>query len=237
MRQLPAAILVDRRNPLQIVNDGYSEFHRRAMVEMAYERGLDQLPEVEEAIDLKREEMILTIFYQQEVLEKSSFTEEDERQYYEEHLGAFTVPRALRIARIRYRDREAAEEAERLLATGGADLESMIARHRAADLIVTDEPDAGWLTEAQDPLLLEQFDDLEKGSVGRYIDPDQGYHTVFLVLDKQEEHVQPFEEARPTIQNALRVLRSEQVLNAFLDELRDKYTVWYDDAVLEPAAH
>jgi hypothetical protein len=231
MLQLPAEILVDRRNPHQILNDGNAEFHRHAIIQLGRERGYPDEPDIKAAADLKREEILVTMFYQDRIIKKATFTAEDERRYYDEHPDRFSLNPGMRLARIVYREREPAIEAQRMLEQGGPELEAMVNRHQEAGYIISQEPMTGWLTPRVDEPLFDLAGDWEVGQVGRYIEPEYGYWTVFRILEKRPGGLTPYEESLPKVREVLQTERSEEVLNEFLTAAREKHEVWVDPSL------
>ena len=231
--QLPGLAIVDRRNPHFIVGDAAADFRRAAQAREARAKGYDQEPTVRSEVERKREEIAVTEFYRIEVLQKPTFTEAEERTYYDEHPDQFVVEPQVKLACLQYQaDPEAAADMEKALATKGASPDSLLKQHLARGLIRTQIPEGKWFTEPEHPILYERAAGLEPGGVGRTIDED-GYWTVFIVLDKEQGHQAPFEEVRTTVATSLRNIRSDEILRSMLADLRIEHPVWVDPAYVQ----
>jgi parvulin-like peptidyl-prolyl isomerase len=230
---LPGLGLVDRRNPHVSLGDAVSTFNRAAMVEQARSRGLDQDPDLKRRIESKREELAVNDFYAQEVIGKATFTEVEEREYYEANPAHFTVKPQVKLALIQYeRDAEAAADMEAALGSSSTDPDSVLGAHIEAGLIRNRIPQGEWYGEAGNPILFGRAAELEIGEVARVIDED-GYWTVFVLIERDEGGLLPFDEVRNTVQTSLRNLRSEKILNEVLDGLKIEHPVWIDDAYFD----
>ncbi len=228
--QLPALAIVDRRNPHFIVGDAANEFYRAAQAKEARALGYDQEPEVRSAVERKREEIAVTEFYNRVVREQQTFTEEEERAYYEQNPERFTVEPQVKLACLQYQaDAEAAAAMEAALRTEGANPDSLLKEHKTRGLIRTEIPEGRWFNETEHPILYGRAVGMKTGEVGRTID-EEGYWTVFILLEREDGHMAPFEEVRKTIQTSLRNIRAEEKLNKLLADLKTKHPVWIDPA-------
>jgi hypothetical protein len=231
--QLPGLAIVDRRNPHFVVGDAAADFRRAAQVKDARAKGYDQEPTVRSEVERKREEIAVTEFYRVEVLEKPTFTEAEERDYYDKHPDQFVVEPQVRLACLQYQaDPAAAEAMEQALATKAANPDSLLKEHLARGLIRTQIPEGKWFNEAEHPILYTRAASMSPGAVGRVIDED-GYWTVFIVLDKEEGHQAPFDEVRGTVQKSLRNIRADEILQQMLADLKTRHPVWIDPAYVQ----
>jgi parvulin-like peptidyl-prolyl isomerase len=229
---LPGLAIADRRNPHFILGDARMVFLRGAEVEEARRRGYDQDPEFLRAAARKREELAVGEYYNQELVQKATFDSTAERAYYEAHLDQFTYEPQVRLACIQYQtDADAASAMEEALRSPGGDPDSVVADHERRGLIRTRIAAGKWFPEPQYPILYERTAGLEKGTVGRVVD-EEGYWTVFVVLDHQPAKLLPLEEVRQTVKTSLLNLRADELLKERLAELAKKYPVWTDEGYL-----
>jgi parvulin-like peptidyl-prolyl isomerase len=232
IRDLPGLAVADRRNPHFIVQDAAIAFHRSAEAYEARQRGYDKDPDFQKKVALKREELAVSEYYQGEIMGKATFTEADERAYYEKNKERFTYSARVKLACVQYQaDAEAAAALEAALGSPAGNPDSVIAEHDKRGLIRTRIPEGKWFSEVQFPILYERAAGLKPGDTGRVVD-EEGYWTVFVLLEKEPEEVLPFEEARKTIQQSLANVRGDEVLNNKLAELKKRYKVWVDEAYL-----
>lgn len=231
--ELPGLAIVDRRNPHFIVGDAAADFRRAAQAREASARGYDQEPAVRSEVERKREEMAVTDFYRIEVLEKPTFTEADERAYYAEHPDQFVVEPQVKLACLQYQaDPAAAAAMEEALSTRAANPDSLLKDHLARGLIRTQIPEGKWFNEAEHPVLYARATGMQPGAVGRVIDED-GYWTVFIMLDEEPGHQAPFDEVRSTVQKSLRNIRADKILEQMLADLKARHPVWIDPAYVQ----
>lgn len=231
--ELPGLAIVDRRNPHFVVGDAAAKFYRAAQAHEARARGWDLEPAVKSEVARKREEIAVTEFYRLEVLEKATFTEAEERAYYDEHPDQFVVEPQVKLACLQYQaDPKAAVDMEKALATKGANPDSLLKEHLARGLIRTQIPEGKWFNEAEHPILYARAEGMQPGAVGRTIDED-GYWTVFILLEREQGRQAPFEEVRKTVATSLRNIRSDEILKSMLADLRIEHPVWVDPAYVQ----
>jgi PPIC-type PPIASE domain len=232
IRDLPGLAVADRRNPHFIVQDAATVYHRSAEAHEARLRGYDKDPDFMAKVALKREELAVGEYYQKEIMGNAAFTEADERAYYEANKERFTYSARVKLACVQYQaDPQAAAALEAALSSPAGNPDSVIAEHDKRGLIRTRVPEGKWFSEVQFPILYERAAGLKPGDVGRVVD-EEGFWTVFVVLEHEPEELLPFEEARKTIQQSLANMRGDEVLNAKLAELKKRYKVWVDEAYL-----
>ena len=107
----------------------------------------------------------------------------------------------------------------------------MFADHDRRGLIRTRIPGGKWFPEPQYPILYGRAAGLEKNTVGRVVD-EEGFWTVFVVLDKEPGRQLPFEEVRKTVQQSMQNQRADEILKQRLTELKKKYPIWTDAGYL-----
>jgi parvulin-like peptidyl-prolyl isomerase len=234
LREFPGMVLVDRRNPHHTIDDAAGGFIASALMHEARAQGLDRDTEVERKVALERERMAVAEFYRTQIIGQATFTEAEERDYFAAHPEEFAQPPQVRVARIQYESRDAAEEMEAALTSPSEDAESLVAAHQAAGVVRTQDREGSWFGPAEHPILFERVAGLEPGGVARVID-EEGYWSVLVLLERKEGKNPTFEEARESVQTILRQQRGEEILNRALHELRAKYPVWIDEDYLERA--
>ncbi|HWN83239.1 MAG TPA: peptidylprolyl isomerase, partial [Candidatus Udaeobacter sp.] len=232
IKDLPGLAIADRQNPYFIVSDARSGFVRGAEVQEAKRHGYDQDPEFKQLVARKREEMAVGEYYEKEILEKAALDSTAERAYYETHKDQFLYEPQVRLACIQYQtDAKAAADMEAAMRSQSGNPDSVLADHERRGLIKAKIPQGKWFPEPQYPILYPRTAGLEKGAVGRVVD-EEGFWTVFVVLDKEPGRQLPFEEVRKTVQDNMRNQRADEILKQRLAELKKKYPVWTDAAYL-----
>jgi len=233
IRDLPGLAIADRRNPFFIVGDARSIFVRGAEVQEAKRLGYDQDPDYKEKVARKREEMAVGEYYLKEILNKATFDSTAERAYYDAHPDQFVMESQVKLACIQYQtDAKAAAEMEQALRTAPrGNPDSVLAEHDRRGLIRARIPDGQWFPEPKYPILYQRAAGLKKGDVGRVVD-EEGFWTVFILLDKEQGRKVPFEEVRKTVRESLQNQLGDEILKQRLAELKKKYPVWTDAGYL-----
>jgi parvulin-like peptidyl-prolyl isomerase len=232
IKDLPGLALADRRNPYNILGDARSLFLRGAEVQEARRRGYDQDPDFKLQVARKREELAVGEYYEKEIMQQATFDSTAERAYYAAHLGQFLYEPQVKLACIQYQtDAAAAAAMEEALRSPHGNPDSVIADHDRRGLIRTRIPSGKWFPEPLYPILYERAAGLEKGAVGRVVD-EEGFWTVFIVLDKEPGRQLPFEEVRKTVQQSMQNQRADEILKQRLTELKKKYPIWTDAGYL-----
>ncbi len=227
--QLPGLAIVDRRNPHFIVGDAAADFYRAAQAMEARAKGYDKEPELRRGVERKREEIAVSQFYTTEILGKPQFTAAEEREYYEQHPDQFIIESQVKLACLQYQADPAAAAAMEDALRGSASPDSLLKEHMARGLIRTQTPEGKWFNDQQHPIIFGKAWPMKTGEIGRVID-EEGYWTVFVVLDHQEGRMAAFDEVKKTVQTSLRNIKADEILKNMLADLRVKYPVWVDPA-------
>jgi hypothetical protein len=225
LQEMPPLVLVDRKNPHYTIEDAASGFRSQAMIREGRARGLDQDPEVQRRLELRREELVVTEFYRSSIMDKATFSEAEEREYYASHEEKFDLPARAKVATIQYRDRTAAEEMEAALRHPSGNPDSVLAAHKTRGVTQAENQEI-WIGEADHPILFERAQTLKPGEVARVID-EEGSWTVLILLEQEEAKKLSFEEARKSVQESLRNLRSNEILDRTLTEIKVLHPVCF----------
>jgi hypothetical protein len=232
VRDLPGLAIADRRNPYHILGDARSLFLRSAETQEARRRGYDQDPAYKEEVARKREEMAVGEYYEKEIMQKATFDSTAERAYYDAHKDQYLYEPQVKLACIQYQtDATAAAAMEEALRSPHGNPDSVITEHDRRGLIRTRIPSGKWFPEPQYPILYERAVGIEKGGVGRVVD-EEGFWTVFIVLDKEPGRQLPFEEVQKTVKQSMQNQRADEILKERLAELKKKYPIWTDAGYL-----
>ncbi len=177
--------------------------------------------------------------------------EERVRAYYEENISEFVQPERVRVSHIFFaaeedeqRDEARAKAEERLAELQGSGRDnatafSRLARQASEDV---DSRSIGGdlryqskdqLTEAWGARMAEASFALERvGSVSEVIEGDRGFHILRLV-GRQRATDRKLEDVRPQLMNRLRREERNRRFDAFVDEIKEKESLWLDEELLE----
>ena len=160
-------------------------------------------------------------------------TEEEARDYFQEHRSDYSIQ--VRLAHILVRSRP---EAERVLADirAGTPFEN-IATSVSIDQTASQGGDLGYMRRGEMVHELEEAAfKLKVGDVGDVIESSYGYH-VIKVLDRHPGAGQPsFDSKQAAVMNFLTSLRRRTAFDGWLTELEDRATVIIDTTLLREEA-
>jgi len=155
---------------------------------------------------------------------------EEIKSYYEEHREEFKHPGMVKLRQILTHDREKAEGArQRLIA--GEDLAAL-----AQEISIAPEAQEGgmigWVYEGGlDEAMSKAVSSLEVGQISPVVKTSYGYH-IFQVLERRKEGYMSLPEAAPEIESRLFIEKEREFVGAWLDGLREKYSVWVNRELL-----
>lgn len=193
------------------------------LMEAAAQLGIPEEPEVRRWIETAKEELLLVKLQQREVSAKISTSEEEVRQFYEEHRDKFHIPETICFDELIV---DTEQEAQKLRAEIGEDTNLLeLSRARGAHLRQRGADNLACMNSYHQVAYPHLWPALKAASTGELNGPvltREGY-SIFKVLRREEERQQPFEQARKRAQASLVQQRERQRFDAWLLELREKY--------------
>jgi peptidyl-prolyl cis-trans isomerase C/foldase protein PrsA len=175
---------------------------------------------------------LLTIerLFQQQVYAQRAVTEDEVRQYYEQHSAEFQEPEQVRAAQIVVKTAEEARQIQRQLRSGHSFAE--LARKHSLSPDARQGGDLGYFPKGRMPA---QFDEvafkLPLNQVSDVISTPYGFH-LFKVLAKKPASRQPFAEVRAQLQQRLLSDKRQQAQADFIEALRSKASIKVNPATL-----
>ena len=192
-------------------------------LEDAIRKGVDRDKEVRDIIEEARKKIIIAKFVKTEVDDKIKISEEDMKKYYEEHKDDFKKPEMWRASHILVASEGEAKEILAQLSNGKSF--ETIAKEKSIDATASRGGDVGYFRKGQ---VVPEFENvcfnLKQGQVSDIIHTQFGYHIIKLT-DKKNETIQSFEEAKPGIENELKVKKRNEVFDKLVLDLKNKYRV------------
>jgi len=193
------------------------------MAEAARRAGLHQEAETISRLKKKEEEAFIEALRKIELKDVAAVSEEEIRAFYDEHPELFTLRPEATIREILVRTEE---EARRLLdeARGGADMEKLAEQHTLrrtrwgkGEIRISlgmDEMRYGPVAE-----------DCRNAQIGELRGPIQveGFYSIYTVLGRKGERLEPFETAKRRARGYLRIRREKELFAGLLNRLREKY--------------
>jgi EpsD family peptidyl-prolyl cis-trans isomerase len=174
----------------------------RVFAREAIRAGLDQDPEVQEAIEKETKEKLAYYFVQKRIDLEAEPGEEALREYYDNHQDEFVVPESVRLQQVVVRDEQLAKEILQSLKEG-ASFEK-VAKEKSIVRSAGNGGDAGWGYKGRmDSELEKVVFSLEKNVLSDVIKTGDGSYQVVKVLDRRDERLFPFEDAKERMRNKL----------------------------------
>lgn len=208
------------------------ELLRRALFEEAKAHEYDLRPEVAERIRLASEQAVVAAWLESFAALPAGFpAESDVKALYEKRRDSLHVPKRYHLSQIFVRrpakaeDTAAAEKRASDLArqaAGSADF-AALARKASEDTASRDRGgDLGWLTDAV--LLAEvraAVEALKPGETSGAVAAGAGWH-IMRLAEVKEAGIATYDEARPSLVQALRQARAAELRKAHVDALLAK---------------
>ncbi|MDR3305417.1 MAG: peptidylprolyl isomerase [Clostridiales Family XIII bacterium] len=178
--------------------------------------------------------------YNTEVAEADPITDEEAQAYYDANPTYFTTPFSVSASHILITDADHTDEnrakIEDILAKAkaGEDFAELAAEY-SDDSSAASGGDLGSFGAGE---MVPEFEEaafaLEAGEISDVVETEFGYHIIKLT-DRQEESVQPFDEAKESIVNYLQGQRaSENIESVLKEEFTIEYLIEVDPTTGEP---
>ncbi len=160
-------------------------------------------------------------------------SEDEARQYYEQNEEQFATPDQIQAKHILIDNEqpEAAQQAEQIRAQiveQDADFEALAQEHSACPS-GQQGGDLGYFSQGQ---MVPEFEQvafaLEPGQVSDVVETQFGYH-IIKVEGRQEASVEPFEEAKPQIEQMLSQQQQAEIAEVYIGELREQAEIEYPE--------
>ncbi len=200
-------------------------------LEDAVRKGIDRDREVRDILNEARKKIIIAKFVKTEVDDKIKISEEEMKKYYEEHKDEFRKPEMWRASHILVASEGEAKDVQAALA-GGKNFQDL-AREKSIDATASRGGDVGYFRKGQ---VVPEFEnacfELKMGDVSPIVHTQFGYHIIKLT-DKKPETVRPFEEAKPMLENELRIKERNDLFDKLVIDLKDKYRVRVEDDAIK----
>ncbi|WP_319475320.1 peptidylprolyl isomerase [Marispirochaeta aestuarii] len=202
----------------------------------AFAQALSQRGYTEEMFKAEMAEiMTLQAFLEEEISSKIELGEEEMQAFYNENPEYFATEESVTASHILIEVNEDADEAEEAEAYGR--MEEIAARVAAGEDFAElareysegpSAPRGGDLGSFQRGSMVQVFEDtafaLEPGGVSDIIRTEFGFHIIKLT-DRSEGGTLSFEDARDAIETYLRQEKEQEAVTAYVQELKEKYTV------------
>ena len=198
---------------------------RRTLPIEARAQGLDQTKEYRDALKDFSNSLLFNTFVAKAIAPDVKISEEEVRQYYEEHKEDYSSPRMMRMNGLVFGDRSDAEAALRKIRKG-ADFKWVSAN--SPGQVPTGTPDVfdldhALLSATAMPEGLQKLAaDARRGDTLLYSDP-KGIHYVITIENVFPETPQPYEAVRAPIARVIAEKKTGALIEDWSEKLREVY--------------
>ncbi|OGW77689.1 MAG: hypothetical protein A3I73_01945 [Omnitrophica bacterium RIFCSPLOWO2_02_FULL_45_16] len=200
-------------------------------LEDAIRKSIDRDKEIREILEEARKKIIIAKYVKTEVDDKVKISEESIKKLYEEHKDNFKKPEMWRASHILVASEGEAENILIELSKGNDFGE--LAKEKSIDATASRGGDVGYFRKGQ---VIPEFENtcfnLKIGETSSIVHTQFGYHIIRLT-DKKSEAVESFEEARPMMENELKLKKRNELFEKLVLDLKHKYRVRVEDDAMK----
>jgi len=199
----------------KIIEDRIKDIRFRAGSEMAFQQALaSQGISLTELREKLKNQLLIYMAVQKEIKNKTQVSPREVTEYYEQHKDRFMVPESVVVQSIFVEDKDVLKEVMQKLAAGED--------FSALSKTYSKRSDLGTVSRGQLKKDLEDF--LFACEIGKPSKPfpfDNGYY-IFLVKEKIPPVERSLDEVKGKIESILTNEKSEKLLKAWIEDLKDK---------------
>lgn len=186
--------------------------------------GIKDDPEVADAIKRKRYELMVNRLYDDMIAKQTVVSEREIDEYYREHQESFVVPEKRRFGVILVGDQEAAQMAYNEL-KGGELFRNVAMAYSIDETTRRSLAETELLSKGEQPEMDAVGFGIERvGAVSEPFETSRGW-MILKLTERQESRKYTLEEARASIQGALKQLKNEERLNELLEKWKEELEV------------
>jgi peptidyl-prolyl cis-trans isomerase C len=211
---------------------------KELMSNLALRKGYDRDPEIREALEKARQDLLASKVYDEEVRDSVKLPDSDLEMYYQANRERYVEPEKVRVADILLDDEAEAREIIDSV-TPGTDF-AALAREKSKDETTAA---AGGVLEpfprgeyvpgvGRSKAFVDAAFSAEVGTATGPVKTERGFH-ILKVLEKIPERTRPFDEVRGNVEMALRRQREQEAFDALINRMLEAQdAVIYEDAIL-----
>ena len=194
----------------------------------AVERGLRDDPEVAKRLEQAERNLLISEYFNKQILDKIEVSEEEIRQYYDNNPEEFMTRAIINAQHVFTTDRKKAEEWKRRIDEGESI--AVIAKEESEDeLSAPDGGNLGYFNPGgyvkfigKSDIWSEAVNELEGGEISDIIEFEKGY-SIVRVKGKRPESISPLSEVRERIVERFKAMRAKEVYEAEVAKLKQEY--------------
>jgi parvulin-like peptidyl-prolyl isomerase len=201
------------------------------LIRAGYEKGLDTLPEVIQAVASRRDRFLLDALYEAHIGDRAAVSEAEIRETYAD------LEYQVRIFHILVQDPDTANMIfERL--KDGESFEQLAYQYSEEPRAKRNRGDMGYFIRGTGPEEFEQVVfNLEVGEITPPFKTSFGWHIVKMVDKKLNEMREEYTRMRPVLRSQIEQYKREQLTQQYFDSIRVAYPIKVDTAVADYLTH
>ena len=180
----------------------------------AYDAGLDKDSTVLATVGKSKDNLILNVLYQQEVVDKVSITDDDLMDYYK------SLGEEVRARHILVKDKSLADSLYKAIQSG-ADFAELAEKFSEDPGSKKKGGDLGFFTRGR---MVKEFENtafaLDVGEVSKPVKTQFGWHIIKLEERRKREQP-PFEQQKDKLRQQLKRIRQQELANAFVEKVKE----------------
>ncbi len=179
-------------------------------------------PEFQKLLESRKKEMRVTYFYYNDILPKATPSDDQVKAYYNENKNNYKAPPSYKVAYFSAKSRELVDRIAQDWKSGMS-FNQIQAKYAGQDSLDS-SGETPWIYETQDAVLDGTVKPLKEGGVS---DPLTRLDrtTVYKLIARRPERLVGFDEVKEQVQKDAKASFSDQYLDKFLEQERQKYPV------------
>lgn len=218
-------IMSDPKSKEKVLEQMINEY---LVYEYAKEKGYDRNNEAKQQMELAKRQIAISLVIKNDLQKDTEVTDSEARKYYAENISQFQGGEERKLSHILVADEATAKE---ILASlkQGASFEDL-ATKKSMDPSGKHGGELGWFT--QNGQLVKEFETeafalKNKGDISDIVKTQFGYHIIKLDGTAKSQKID-FNQAKPRIEQLLKMKKQEAVIQKLLETLKKKYKVTKD---------
>lgn len=218
--KLPLAGFADSAQAVSFANR--TVVANAVIVEAALRAGMHKKEEVAQALDERREQLLMILLREQLMEDELAVTAEEVRSYYDSHRDDFARPELYLQEILVETEEEARSLAEQI--RGGASLGELARTHSTRPAEHQDEAGNMHIHDFERARYSRLVRAAQEAPLGELTGPVEvkGGYSVFKVVSR-EEGSQNFAQVKKRVEATVKWLRKQVIFEQYLAELREKY--------------
>ncbi|MEA2031441.1 MAG: peptidylprolyl isomerase [candidate division Zixibacteria bacterium] len=203
----------------------------RLLVQGAYEKGIDQLEELSRVVLANKDKLLVDVLGRREVGEKSEPSEAQMRVFWGK------LEYKTRASHILVKDEDTAQMLFKRI-ENGENFEKLAHEYSIDPSVKKNKGDLGYFTwgEMIGPFQ-EAVLEMEPGQISPPVNTRYGYHVIKVVDRLPNEYRKDFESMKEDIKNQLTKINMNKIGRAFIDTVKEQYTIRIDTATCDFLMH